>query len=118
VAWRAPPVAALKLLAELQELERRFARRRRERWGPRSLDLDLLWWGDLRCRGGALELPHPRLIERSFVLAPLAAIDAGLVPPGADPGSGASAAALLASLQPGRAEDAPQRLAGRPGWPD
>ncbi|MGB5133735.1 MAG: 2-amino-4-hydroxy-6-hydroxymethyldihydropteridine diphosphokinase, partial [Prochlorococcaceae cyanobacterium] len=72
--------AARRLLESLQELEQRFARQRRQHWGPRSLDLDLLWWGDLRCRSTALELPHPRLLERSFVLAPLAAIDAGLVP--------------------------------------
>jgi 2-amino-4-hydroxy-6-hydroxymethyldihydropteridine diphosphokinase len=65
------PVLALKLLTELQALEQRFARQRLERWGPRSLDLDLLWH-----HSQALELPHPRLLERAFVLAPLAAIDA------------------------------------------
>jgi len=106
--------AAARLLGGLQTLEQRFGRQRREHWGPRSLDLDLLWWGDLFCRGEALELPHPRLGERSFVLAPLAAIDPGLVPPGA----AAPAAALLAQLQAAGAGPEPQRLAGRPGWPD
>jgi 2-amino-4-hydroxy-6-hydroxymethyldihydropteridine diphosphokinase len=67
----ATPAAAQGLLAALQELEQRFGPQRRERWGPRSLDLDLLWH-----HSQALELPHPRLLERAFVLAPLAAIDA------------------------------------------
>ncbi len=74
---------AMELLVALQGLEQRFARQRLERWGPRSLDLDLLWWGDLVGTGEQLELPHPRLQERRFVLAPLAAIDPALVPPGA-----------------------------------
>jgi 2-amino-4-hydroxy-6-hydroxymethyldihydropteridine diphosphokinase len=110
----ASPAAALALLAELQGLEQRFARQRRQHWGPRSLDLDLLWWGDLSCQQPALDLPHPRLLERSFVLAPLAAIDAGLLPPGA----GTTAAALLQQLQADGADPAPVQLAGRPGWPD
>ncbi len=113
-ATPADAAAALDLLSRLQELERRFGRERREPWGPRSLDLDLLWWGALRCRSEALVLPHPRLLERSFVLAPLAAIDSDLMPPGADAG----AAALLAPLMVGSAAAAPTRLAGRPGWPE
>ena len=111
---RPTPDAAGRLLSRLQQLEQRFGRQRRVHWGPRSLDLDLLWWGDLHCRCDALELPHPRLGERSFVLTPLAAIDPGLVPPGA----GAPAAALLARLQAASAGPEPQRLAGRPGWPE
>jgi 2-amino-4-hydroxy-6-hydroxymethyldihydropteridine diphosphokinase len=106
--------AALGLLAALQQLERQFGRRRAERWGPRSLDLDLLWWGHLRCQGGALALPHPHLLERAFVLGPLAAIDADLVPPGGD----AAAAALVKRLEAADPTAAPQRLAGRPGWPE
>ncbi|MGB7565245.1 MAG: 2-amino-4-hydroxy-6-hydroxymethyldihydropteridine diphosphokinase, partial [Prochlorococcaceae cyanobacterium] len=54
------------LLAELLALERRFGRVRRERWGPRHLDLDLLWCGPQRLRRAELELPHPRLLERAF----------------------------------------------------
>jgi 2-amino-4-hydroxy-6-hydroxymethyldihydropteridine diphosphokinase len=108
------PVLALKLLTELQALEQRFARQRLERWGPRSLDLDLLWWGDLRCRSEALELPHPRLLERVFVLAPLAAIDTRLVPPGTQ----APVGALLAQLEATSPGPAPVRVAGRPGWPE
>ncbi len=108
------PAAALELLTGLQGLEQQFARRRHEHWGPRSLDLDLLWWGELRSRSEALELPHPRLLERSFVLAPLAAIDPALRPPGADAG----AATLLSRLKAIGSESAPERLTGRPGWPE
>jgi 2-amino-4-hydroxy-6-hydroxymethyldihydropteridine diphosphokinase len=106
--------ASLELLAALQALEQRFARQRRERWGPRSLDLDLLWWGDLHCRSEALELPHPRLLERAFVLAPLAAIDAQLRPPGAR----ATASDLLTQLRSANGEPAPEQLSGYRGWPE
>ncbi len=105
---------ALELLAALQALESRFARQRSERWGPRSLDLDLLWWGELRCHSEALTLPHPRLQERAFVLAPLAAIDRQLVPPGAQ----ATAARLLTQLLNARGDQAPAQLASQPGWPE
>lgn len=113
-AVAASPAAALKLLAALQRLEHRFARLRREHWGPRSLDLDLLWWGDLCCQSETLTLPHPRLQERTFVLAPLAAIDPDLQPPVAR----TTATALLQQLRRGETEPAPERLAGRPGWPE
>lgn len=113
-AIAASPAAALELLAELQGLEQRFGRQRREHWGPRSLDLDMLWWGELTCCIPALQLPHPRLLERSFVLAPLAALNASLVPPG----TRAPAAALLERLLDSTTEPAPERLAGRPGWPE
>ena len=71
------PAAALGLLRRLQALELRFDRVREERWGPRTLDLDLLWWGGLPLQSPELELPHPRWSERAFVLAPLAALDTG-----------------------------------------
>jgi 2-amino-4-hydroxy-6-hydroxymethyldihydropteridine diphosphokinase len=105
---------AVRLLEALQELEQRFARQRLERWGPRSLDLDLLWWGDLACRSEQLELPHPRLQARPFVLAPLATIDGALVPPGTD----LSVATLLRECSATSREPAPERLAGRAGWPE
>jgi 2-amino-4-hydroxy-6-hydroxymethyldihydropteridine diphosphokinase len=106
------------LLAHLQELEVAFGRERLERWGPRRLDLDLLWCGELHLRGEGLELPHPRLLERTFVLAPLAAIDPFLVPPGQPRDPPRDAAALLAELLPLRPEAPPRRLAPRPGWPE
>jgi 2-amino-4-hydroxy-6-hydroxymethyldihydropteridine diphosphokinase len=116
----------LELLQGLQALEAQFGRQRLEAWGPRTLDLDLLWWGDQRVQAAALELPHPRLQQRSFVLAPLAAIDPLLVPPGqaatGGPSPGPSPSqdcgSLLAALLPRLREAAPQRLPGRAGWPE
>jgi len=68
------------LLAALQALEAAAGRERGLRWGPRTLDLDLLWMNDglgrrKTVRDDALELPHPRMGGRPFVLAPLAEID-------------------------------------------
>lgn len=65
--------AALELLDLLQSLETAFGRdrAREQHWGPRSLDLDLLFWGELRLDHPRLLLPHPRLHLRPFVLAPL-----------------------------------------------
>ena len=71
-----PSVAkARELLAALHQLELRFGRERLERWGPRTLDLDLLWWGELYCDRPELQLPHPRWHQRGFVVAPLLAIE-------------------------------------------
>lgn len=109
------------LMVDLLALEQRFGRQRLERWGPRCLDLDLLWWGDLRCHTAVLQLPHPRLLERPFVLAPLAVLDPSLVPPapGSPPcGSGRSVAAWLADLPPPLSEPPPQRLPPGPAWPE
>jgi 2-amino-4-hydroxy-6-hydroxymethyldihydropteridine diphosphokinase len=105
------------LLLELQGLERRFGRERRERWGPRLLDLDLLWCGGQVCRQGELELPHPRLAQRAFVLAPLAAIDARLLPPLPDQPP-RSCGERLADLLARGAEPPPEPLPPRPGWPE
>ena len=100
----ATPAGALALLAALQDLEARFGRTplaEREHWGARSLDLDLLWWGDLALQRGAsggrpaLQLPHPHWRERAFVLAPLAA--------------------LLGQAGP---REGLSPLAARPGWPE
>ena len=64
------------LLATLQAVERKFGRDRasERRWGPRTLDLDLIAYDDLALETDALILPHPRLFERAFVLLPLAEI--------------------------------------------
>jgi 2-amino-4-hydroxy-6-hydroxymethyldihydropteridine diphosphokinase len=70
------------LLDRLQALEARFGRARRERWGPRVLDLDLLLHGDAVLDEDGLHVPHPRLHERAFVLVPLAELAPGLVVPG------------------------------------
>lgn len=59
------------LLDALLELERAAGRRRRERWGPRTLDLDVLWIAGCAVRSPRLTVPHPRLAERAFALLPL-----------------------------------------------
>ena len=63
-----------QLLDRLLAVEQRFGRVRAERWGPRSLDLDLLLIGDRQLDTPRLQLPHPRMRERAFVLVPLAEI--------------------------------------------
>ena len=55
-------------------IETRLGRERRERWGPRLIDLDVLLYDDLVFQNDRLVLPHPRMLERSFVLTPLAEI--------------------------------------------
>jgi 2-amino-4-hydroxy-6-hydroxymethyldihydropteridine diphosphokinase len=50
----------------------KFGRVRRERWGPRTLDLDLLLFDQLILDAPTLQIPHPRMVERAFVLIPLA----------------------------------------------
>ncbi len=63
------------LLAALKSLERELGRLPTHRWGPRVIDLDLLAYDDLALREPGLILPHERLFERAFALAPLAEID-------------------------------------------
>ncbi|BFM40473.1 2-amino-4-hydroxy-6-hydroxymethyldihydropteridine diphosphokinase [Synechocystis sp. LKSZ1] len=62
------------LLARLQSIEQQFGRVRTEKWGPRTLDLDLLLYGQRQHQSPTLTIPHPFLIERAFVLIPLAEI--------------------------------------------
>jgi 2-amino-4-hydroxy-6-hydroxymethyldihydropteridine diphosphokinase len=68
------PLAPLELLHRLQRLERRLGRRPGIRWGPRAIDLDILTYGDV-VSSGELCLPHPRMLERAFVLVPLTELD-------------------------------------------
>lgn len=61
---------ALDLLAVLQGIEKSLGRERDVRWGPRTIDLDLIQYGSLLSAAAELELPHPRAHERRFVLEP------------------------------------------------
>ena len=65
----------LDLLVEMQEIELLAGRTREIQWGPRTLDLDLIAYGDLVIQEPHLELPHPRAHERKFVLEPWFEID-------------------------------------------
>ncbi len=64
-----------ELLLELKNLEKEFERVRTYRWGPREIDLDILTYGTFESRDAELTVPHARLFERAFALAPLAEID-------------------------------------------
>jgi 2-amino-4-hydroxy-6-hydroxymethyldihydropteridine diphosphokinase len=70
----ATSLPAPALLAICLDIERGMGRERLERWGPRTLDIDILTYGDEAIDAPELKVPHPRMIERAFVLAPLAEI--------------------------------------------
>lgn len=75
----------LELLDELQRLERAHRRVRREHWGPRTLDLDLLLYGRQHIDDPRLQVPHPEMPRRAFVLYPLADIAPELTLPSNTP---------------------------------
>ena len=72
-------LAPRALLDLCLDAERKLKRVREERWGPRLIDIDILVFGDRVIHETGLEVPHPRMLERAFVLAPLAEIAPGLV---------------------------------------
>jgi 2-amino-4-hydroxy-6-hydroxymethyldihydropteridine diphosphokinase len=75
-------LSARELLEALLGIERTLGRVRGERWGPRTIDLDLLLYGDTVVDEPGLEVPHPRLHERRFALEPLSDLDSELEVPG------------------------------------
>jgi 2-amino-4-hydroxy-6-hydroxymethyldihydropteridine diphosphokinase len=84
-----------QLLRTLLDVEQQMGRKRSgERWGPRSIDLDLLTYEDLVLKSTGLELPHPRMQLRAFVLHPLLELDPDFYIPGIGP-----AQACLAGLE-------------------
>ncbi len=66
------------LLDVFLDVERAHGRERSERWGPRTLDIDMLTYGDQDITTDRLTVPHPRMLDRPFVLVPLAEIAPGL----------------------------------------
>jgi 2-amino-4-hydroxy-6-hydroxymethyldihydropteridine diphosphokinase len=91
-------LSARDLLGLAQRLEAVAQRVRTERWGPRTLDVDLLLIGDEEVHEADLEVPHPRLHERAFVLAPLGDLDPGRFPPPAAGWTGVGQIALQLSV--------------------
>jgi 2-amino-4-hydroxy-6-hydroxymethyldihydropteridine diphosphokinase len=91
-------LAPFELLGALLTIERDLGRDRSNaaRNGPRTLDLDILFYGDLVLSEACLEIPHPRLAEREFVLVPLNEI----APQFHDPRTGATVSQLLEGLSP------------------
>jgi 2-amino-4-hydroxy-6-hydroxymethyldihydropteridine diphosphokinase len=75
-------LSARELLDVLLTIERDLGRERRERWGPRTIDLDLLLYGGETIEEPGLTVPHPRLHERRFALQPLLDLDPELAIPG------------------------------------
>jgi len=100
-------LAPTELLKALQELESRHQRRRTKRWGPRTLDLDLLLYGEQIINLPELTVPHPGLYERNFVLYPLAELLAEQAENFQIPGK-ASLSSLLAACPRGELEQLEQ----------
>lgn len=93
----------LDLLHALLQLEREAGRERRadgsDRWGPRTLDLDLLLYGDVGLDLPGLRVPHPRLAERAFALVPLVEVAPDAMIPGVGPAAHALAALVADDIQ-------------------
>lgn len=85
------------LLAALLRIESGMGRRRAVRWGPRVIDLDILLYGDEVIKTPELEIPHPRLEERAFVVVPLSRLHPDMILPGGR--TAADLAALLSGSQ-------------------
>jgi 2-amino-4-hydroxy-6-hydroxymethyldihydropteridine diphosphokinase len=86
----------LQLLARLREIERKMGRRRLTPKGPRNIDIDILFYGRSVITTAELEVPHPRLAQRRFVLEPLAEI----APDFRHPVTGKTAMEMLAAVEP------------------
>lgn len=69
------------LLEFVKKIEKSVGRQERFRWGPREIDIDILFYDDVVSQEEDLEIPHPRLAERDFVLVPLAEIAPDLIHP-------------------------------------
>jgi len=77
-------LAPRELLMAALEVERALGRVREERWGPRTLDVDVLTYGDERIDEPGLTVPHPRMHDRAFVMVPLSELEPGMPAEGAD----------------------------------
>src|SRR5579859_623850 len=101
-------LAPREFLRALLEIETRMGRKRRVKYGPRSIDLDILVYGDEEVHEPGLDVPHPKMLERAFALVPLAELD-----PDRETRSGVRMSELAREL--GKLQDV-HRLS-MPGWP-
>jgi 2-amino-4-hydroxy-6-hydroxymethyldihydropteridine diphosphokinase len=88
-----------ELLDEIHRLETKAGRVRVQRWGPRTLDIDIVWYDGLAFKDERLEVPHPRMLERRFVLEPLSELAPDLIV-----GGGRSAKEALTAVEDQRVE--------------
>lgn len=95
------------MLARLLDIERQLGRIRLERWGPRTLDLDILWIEGTHFRSRSLTVPHARLLERAFAVLPLLEV----APDAIDPATGIPVSRQLDML-----DTACVRCLRDPGW--
>jgi len=93
-------LAPFELLAHCQAVENKHHRVREVRWGPRTLDIDIITYGDLVMDDERLTIPHPRAAERAFVLQPWAWMDSSATLNGVPVGQLAASAADLDGLEP------------------
>ena len=77
-------LSPFELLKVCQEIEQKLGRKRLVKWGPRSIDLDILLYNQENIETEQLTVPHPRMLERAFVLIPLLEIDDKVQIPGTD----------------------------------
>lgn len=89
--WCETPLSAQQILRECQSIETEQGRQRLMHWGPRTLDIDLIFFNTAVIDTPSLTIPHPRMMERRFVLQPLADI----IPDWVHPKDGRTVAALL-----------------------
>ncbi|MFD1317271.1 2-amino-4-hydroxy-6-hydroxymethyldihydropteridine diphosphokinase [Loigolactobacillus zhaoyuanensis] len=73
----ATSLSAAELLKIIQQIEQKQKRRRLIHWGPRTIDLDILWYDDATIETANLTIPHPEMAKRAFVLVPLQEITSG-----------------------------------------
>ncbi|MGH1504799.1 MAG: 2-amino-4-hydroxy-6-hydroxymethyldihydropteridine diphosphokinase [Acidimicrobiales bacterium] len=92
------------LLERCFELERAAGRERRVRWGPRTLDVDVLWIDGFTSAEPRLIVPHPRMHERNFVMAPLLDLASDLDVPGYDPETAIGDVSVVGTLDDGPAD--------------
>lgn len=114
VAGMRTELLPVDLMRRCLRIEKRLGRVRKERWGPRTIDIDILMYDDVVIRTPELEVPHPRMLERSFVLAPLAELAPDLEIGGKTVQAhleavGTEGVTVWGEFEPPEAEDSPAR---------